>query len=369
MSASLRLVTLGDLRVEREGVVVRELEPKRLLLAVLAYLVVEGRASRDRLLGLFWPERDPHRARHSLSQALYELRQHLGEAWVDVGSEHIRTTDAVCWDGDRFLLMAEEEGAGPALSVYGGPFLDDFYSGATGFEHWASGKRASLARQARRLYRAAVDKALASGDGGGALAFARRWVTTDPLDDEAQHRLIEILAARGERVEALRAYDTYRALLAEEKLWPLENTEALMERVRAGQQSELADDLRDPTSEPPSPAITDDTTRLRAGAPTPGSRLVRVVEGDAVEAYPVHGSRMAIGPAGPLPATGTAQAVAARLLVRTVRTAGGEEARYILRDEGAPDGVWIRVRGPWPLQPGDEVMAGRQRFRYEEGSG
>ena len=48
---------------------------------LLAYLAVEARdrpAPRDRLIELFWPDVDPELARHSLSQALTAIRQHLG---------------------------------------------------------------------------------------------------------------------------------------------------------------------------------------------------------------------------------------------------------------------------------------------------
>src|SRR6185503_16602360 len=82
-----RLTTLGvtDLR-DRHGHPVRDIlsQPKRV--ALLVYLAVEGAkgpVSRDRLLGLFWPDSDAARARNALSQALHSLRQGLGADALD----------------------------------------------------------------------------------------------------------------------------------------------------------------------------------------------------------------------------------------------------------------------------------------------
>ena len=51
-----------------------------------------------------------------------------------------------------------------------------------------------LARQARKGFRSLVEERKASGDGTGALAAATRWAALEPLEDEAQHTLIALLA-------------------------------------------------------------------------------------------------------------------------------------------------------------------------------
>jgi hypothetical protein len=46
-------------------------------------------ATRDKLVGLLWPERDDERARHLLSQSLYVLRGAVGEdAVLSTGDSH-----------------------------------------------------------------------------------------------------------------------------------------------------------------------------------------------------------------------------------------------------------------------------------------
>ncbi len=62
------------------------------VLALLAYLVVEADTAhrRDTLAGLLWPDQTNRAARHSLSQALFMLRDALHDREADLPL--IRTT-------------------------------------------------------------------------------------------------------------------------------------------------------------------------------------------------------------------------------------------------------------------------------------
>src|SRR4030095_15353881 len=79
----LRLRTFGTLDLRRAGgdelrTVVAQ--PKRLaLLAYLAIATPRGFHQRDKLLALFWAERDTDRARAALNRATYFLRRELGD--------------------------------------------------------------------------------------------------------------------------------------------------------------------------------------------------------------------------------------------------------------------------------------------------
>ena len=75
----LKLKTFGGLVIRRDGAAVAGAGGQRrrvILLAVLAAASERG-LSRDKLLGLFWPDADPDRARKNLAQAVYALRKDL----------------------------------------------------------------------------------------------------------------------------------------------------------------------------------------------------------------------------------------------------------------------------------------------------
>ena len=75
----LRLKTFGGLWIENPGTSSgAKMRPRSLaLLAVCAAAGPKG-VSRERLLGVLWPESSPERARHALSQTLYSLKRDLG---------------------------------------------------------------------------------------------------------------------------------------------------------------------------------------------------------------------------------------------------------------------------------------------------
>lgn len=94
-------------------------------------------------------------------------------------------------------------------------------------------RRAQYARAFRKASRDLLDAKRAAGDLTGAIEAAEHWIDRNPLDDEAQHRLIEALAAAGERAEAIRQYETYVRALEPDGLQPLDETVALVDRLRS----------------------------------------------------------------------------------------------------------------------------------------
>lgn len=234
---AVRIQTLGAVRVERDGRTLDRLPARRVRLGLLVHLAVERTSLRDTVMGLFWPDRPPERARHLLSQTLYELRQDLGEGWIRTAGESLEVADHVVVDVGELESAAAAGDHARVVALYHGPFLGGTALGGTReLEGWVDGVQSRVSRLHRDARLAALDDALAAGNLDTALQLARGWVALEPMDDEAQHRLIELLAATGDRIGALRQYDRYEALVqAELELEPLEETQALIERIREGE--------------------------------------------------------------------------------------------------------------------------------------
>jgi DNA-binding SARP family transcriptional activator/predicted Zn-dependent protease len=232
----IRIDTLGGLRVrvdDRESSSLRE-QPVRA--ALLLLLAMEREITRDRITGILWPDQAPDRARHTLSQTLYRLRQDLGDDWVVSEGEHLRIGPRVRVDALEFLAASGEDGPQDlesALALYRGPFLHGWgLSVATEFEHWVDHQRLTLSRAHREVCRARIAQLKKAGAGASALETARHWTEVDPLEDEAHHLVIELLAESGRRSEALERYEAFRGLLAADELRPLDETEELVRRIR-----------------------------------------------------------------------------------------------------------------------------------------
>jgi len=237
----IRLTTFGGCSLRQDGTEFSELVAHKQKAALLSFLAVEGPVPRDRLLTLFWSGRDDEKARHSLSQALYALRKELGEESITVIGEHVGVeSGALRVDVKELEAAAQAERWEDVVELYRGPFLAQFHlPGSPGFDEWQTRTRAWVSALARKAFSRVIESRHAAGDAAGALEVANRWAKLEPLEDEAQHALIALLATSGDRAAALAQYEAYRRRLAEAlEVEPLEATVAMVERIRAGELPE-----------------------------------------------------------------------------------------------------------------------------------
>ena len=87
----LRLRTLGSVFVADErGEPLSGAAAQRRVIALLSLLAVagDGGLSRDKIVGVLWPDSEPERARHSLTQTMYAARRALAvDDLFDAGSD------------------------------------------------------------------------------------------------------------------------------------------------------------------------------------------------------------------------------------------------------------------------------------------
>ncbi|UCF18452.1 MAG: tetratricopeptide repeat protein [Gemmatimonadota bacterium] len=268
----IEISTLGSGLIQRDGVTIVEITPKSQKCALLLYLAMEGPVSRDRLLRIFWPGRDPAKARHALSQALYSLRRELGDDCLKVEGDTVYLCPELVHLDAKELEAAEDAGSWERmLRLYRGPFLEKFsLTGFPDFDAWCNRTRARISGKINRAFNRALEASLDAGDRSGALATATRWVELRPLEDEARHALINLLALSGDRKGALEQYADYSARLSRELgAEPLAETKELVERIRAGDRPSLGPltltDLPDATSSEGRPSSADQIAPEGAG--------------------------------------------------------------------------------------------------------
>src|SRR5205085_270318 len=194
------------------------LQPRRL--AVLAALAVAGPngLSRDKLLGLLWPETSEARGRQALSQALYALRRDTKTNDLVLGAEQLRLNSAVITsDVGQLEAAAAADDPERVADVYEVPFLDGVYvSESDAFERWTESQRVRLAHLAELAIEQLAVAADKSGDYNGCIHWWRRLTALDPLRTRTAVRLISALVAKGERSAALHYAEQYATLVREE---------------------------------------------------------------------------------------------------------------------------------------------------------
>lgn len=212
-------------------------QPKRLaLLAYLASPAPGSRHRRDILLGLFWPELDTSHARTALRNAIYVLRQHLGEGVVVSRGDEEVSLDPTLIETDVSVLREAIRSArvAEALELYKGELLPGIHVlGSEGFERWLDGERARLRLDVARAGLAWMGELESAGKLRDALSVARRILEIHPDDETAVRRLMSLHQAMGDGAGALSAFEDYRArLMREFDAQPAPETVALAERLR-----------------------------------------------------------------------------------------------------------------------------------------
>jgi TolB-like protein/DNA-binding SARP family transcriptional activator/Tfp pilus assembly protein PilF len=252
-ASMLRLLLLGGAIIERgDGELLTGRAVQRHRMAILALLATApaGGISRDKLLGLLWPESDTDRARNLLNVSLYEVRKALGEGTIVSSGDDLRL-DRTLLTSDVGELEAAAAGGEHAVVVarYRGPFLDGlFLSGAPDFEKWLDGERSRLAAIAARSLEALAADAAERGNHVESVNWLRQRAAFDPLDARVALRLMQALEASGNRAAALQHARVHARLMESEiGLGPDSGVEAFAAALSQLPASSLAATLPDPT--------------------------------------------------------------------------------------------------------------------------
>jgi DNA-binding SARP family transcriptional activator/TolB-like protein len=250
----LRLQTLGSVFIAADGQPLGGAASQRRTLALLAALAIagEGGLSRDKIVGLLWPETDPERARHSLTQALYAARRALeADDLFTVNADVRLNRQRLVCDVNELETALDAGDLERAVALYTGPFLDGFFlSGSPEFEQWSSLQRGRLeARVIEALERLAAN-AETEGDYRRAAEWRKRISTIRPLDSGNTVKLMAALVESGDRAGALQHARVHEVLLREQlDLQPDVAVLALAKKLREPNQP-IAADTGDGGTEP-----------------------------------------------------------------------------------------------------------------------
>jgi DNA-binding SARP family transcriptional activator/predicted ATPase len=220
--------------------------PDRKTLALLAYLATErGMHERQRLSRLFWPESDSAHSRTALRITLYHLRRILKEGAQSEHESHLliqRDTLGLNIDSgidlDLNILQAtwslardqaaREEVPGEmrrtliarlqaAAALYRNGFLEDFTLRDTvDFDNWVGIQRGYWYQRIEQVLDWLSQMQSAEGEIEQAIATVERWRSFDPLNEDISLRLMQLYYATGNRVAALRTYESYQNVLMTE---------------------------------------------------------------------------------------------------------------------------------------------------------
>jgi DNA-binding SARP family transcriptional activator/predicted ATPase len=256
--AQTQISLLGTFQIEAGGQARTSFDSAKVR-ALLAYLVTESdRAhTRESLAALLWPDQTDRAARHSLSQALSNLRRVLDDQTADP-PYLLPTRDTIQWNRDadytldvqafdqRRRAVNHHHHPAPescafclgqmqqAVALYRGAFLDGLtLDDAEGFEEWAMLRRAQLERDMLNLLHRLAQLYEARGEYEPARRAARQQIALDRLHEPAYQQLMRAYAWDGRRAAALRQYRELTQVLSDElATHPAEESTRLFEAIR-----------------------------------------------------------------------------------------------------------------------------------------
>lgn len=190
----------------------------RVALLALVALAPNQRLTRDKLIGHLWPESDAEHARNLLNVALYNLRKALGEeALLSTGDDLTLNAEVIRSDVAEFAAAVGRGDHADAVALYRGPLLDGFFLSETPeFEQWAEHERNQLAVSYDKSLEALAESAESAQDFSKASEWWKTRAARDPYDSRVALRLMQALAASGNRAAALQHASLHQRLLQSE---------------------------------------------------------------------------------------------------------------------------------------------------------
>lgn len=217
---SMRLLGPPELSLGGRPLSVR----RRKALGLLAYLALtEQPAARATVGLLFAGESSEPLALQSLRVQLAELREHLARHLILSRQMLAFNYDSPHWidvhEFERGLVEASTDdlsALAAATDLYRGDLLAGLaIQNASGFDAWLAAERQRLRQLALGALHTLLDAYAEARDLSAGLPVAERILAMQPTDEGCARIAMDLLAAHGEREQALQLYERCRAALCE----------------------------------------------------------------------------------------------------------------------------------------------------------
>ncbi len=218
-SSPTRVTLLDGFGLELPGRPLRSAaeELPRAVQRLLAHLSLSTRATRTATAGSLWPDVPEDHAHGSLRSALWRLNK-AAPGLVESSGACLRLATGVrvdVRDLSDWARRVEAPSGGPRDVVLPDTaLLGDLLPGW--YDDWVLLERERLRQLRLQALEAVAVRLVSLGRHGEALQAAHAAVRAEPLRESAHRLVVRIHLAEGNVAEAVRAYDFFRTLLADE---------------------------------------------------------------------------------------------------------------------------------------------------------
>ena len=210
---------------------------------LLAFLGLRGPTHRSVLAGTLWPEVPEHQSLGSLRTGIWRINR-LVPGLLETGGSVVAMSDAASVDSrdqESFATgllsdrLDDDRVAAGIGTLWAGGLLPGWY------DDWVVVERERLHQLRLHALERTAAVLLGQGRLEIALQVALEAVRSEPLRETSTAALISVYLAEGNVVDALRRYDVFRSLLAEELgLAPSPRLERLLPRCSGPRETVVA---------------------------------------------------------------------------------------------------------------------------------
>jgi DNA-binding SARP family transcriptional activator len=184
---------------------------------LVAHLSLGDRVARTAVAGQLWPNVLDAHAHGSLRSTLWRVHK-LVPGLIQASGDTLSLADGVQVDVRELTTWAQRV-ADPrtcidAISSTAVPLRGELLPGW--FEDWVLLERERLRQMRMHAFEAMAERLADAGRYGEAVEVAYAAVRAEPLRESAHRTLVRVHLAEGNLVEALRAYESFRGMLADE---------------------------------------------------------------------------------------------------------------------------------------------------------
>jgi predicted ATPase len=189
---------------------------------------------RDELVHLLW-DSPLSSARHSLSQALYDLKRRLGEFSTQRFGDGLRLASDIEFEGRQFEEAVKRDDLRRAVDLYRGDFAAAYDRvGTEAFQNWVDDERRRYRILAQAALHRYVELCDGQGDWGQMCVAAVKLVGINPMSERAHRSLMRALWLHGDQASALRHFGEIEDQLSSDLPGGISlETQELVQRIRS----------------------------------------------------------------------------------------------------------------------------------------
>ncbi|WP_043802273.1 hypothetical protein [Deinococcus gobiensis] len=187
----LEIMTLGQELALRDGVPCAM--RARGSVAVLCYLALHPRSTRQEVITALWPEREPKKAANYFRQCVADIRENVGADVILVGGAHqapeyrLSGKASVTLDSQRVLQLVAGGQIPAAVAAYKGDFLPGLED-----SEWADEQRLLLRGSLASALRAELRAAQLAGEKRRVVLLASAVLNIDPDDFDTEELRLSV---------------------------------------------------------------------------------------------------------------------------------------------------------------------------------